>query len=327
MFKTAVAATVIASVAASYSASTPEELKALFDSFKKEHGRRYTTMEEELSKFGTFVDNLKVVDERNNLELSNGGEAVHGITKFSDWTPEEFSSYLTLDVSNMPNANATLVEVKPYDGPNTLVDWTGKYTGAVKDQGYCGSCWAFAASEQIEADTKRTLGLTYVLSPEQLVDCDTRSSGCNGGWPEWAYDYVKKAGGIEQESDYPYSAYNGRSGSCKATSSKYVVTVTGYNTLGTESQMANYVQSTGTLSICIDASNWSSYRGGILSTCGTSVNHAVQAVGVDATTGGYWKVRNSWGASWGESGYIRLAYGKNTCNISYRSSYTSVAKK
>lgn len=154
------------------------------------------------------------------------------------------------------------------------------------------------------------------------MDCDPKSSGCDGGWPEWAYDYVESVGGIEQNSDYPYSASSGTSGQCNADPSKFVIGVTDYYTLGSESEMASHVKSTGPLSICIDASTWSTYSGGIMSACGNQINHAVQAVGVDDSSGGYWKVRNSWGTGWGEAGFIRLAYGQNTCNIDYDASYT-----
>jgi C1A family cysteine protease len=112
-----------------------------------------------------------------------------------------------------------------------LVDWSGKLTTPVKDQGYCGSCWAFSATEQIESDAIRTLGVTYLLSPEQITQCDKTSSGCNGGWSENAYNYVKSAGGLETEANYPYTSYNGKTGTCSAVSSKFVVTVTGYKTL------------------------------------------------------------------------------------------------
>ena len=88
--------------------------------------------------------------------------------------------------------------------------------------------------------------------------------------------------------------------------------------------MASYVGSTGPLSIIVDASAWSSYTGGILSTCGTSLDHAVQAVGID-TAAGYWKVRNSWGTSWGEAGFIRLAYGKNLCGLTSDANYAATA--
>ena len=92
-----------------------------------------------------------------------------------------------------------------------------------------------------------------------------------------------------------------------------------------ESAMASYVQSTGPLSVCLDASSWNSYTGGIMSTCTKNVDHCVQAVGVD--TSSYWKVRNSWGTSWGESGYIRLKYGSNTCAIANDPTYVTVGKK
>ena len=116
---------------------------------------------------------------------------------------------------------------------------------------------------------------------------------------------------------------------CKANAAKFVVDVDtwaqidGSDASVIESSMASYVQSTGPLSIVVDASSWSDYTGGIMSVCGQDIDHAVQAVGVDASSGGYWKVRNSWGPSWGESGFIRLSYGQNTCDLTYLSTYTS----
>lgn len=172
----------------------------------------------------------------------------------------------------------------------------------------------------------RQLGKTWTLSAEQLIQCDTSSYGCNGGMPERAYNYVKNVGGVETDIDYPYTSYKGVTGSCSVDPSKFVVTVKSFTSLtGGETAMASYVQKTGPLSVCIDASSWNSYTGGIMSTCGKNIDHCVQAVGVDACFEGYWKVRNSWGSSWGENGYIRLAYGKNTCNIAYDPTYASVA--
>jgi len=214
------------------------------------------------------------------------------------------------------------------DATMGLVDWSGKLTSAVKDQGYCGSCWAFSATEQIESDSIRTLGAktTDILSPEQITQCDSTSSGCNGGWTEHAYNYVKRAGGIETEGDYPYTSSKGVTGTCHEDKSKFKVKVNGYTTIKGEDKMATYVQSTGPLSVCVDANSWNSYTGGIMSVCGQSVDHCVQAVGVDASAKGYWKVRNSWNTNWGEAGYIRLAYGKNTCNIASDPTYVAVSK-
>jgi len=326
IYQTAVALALVGATSAALYTENPTHQKYMWESFKNEHGRSYETMEEETLRFGHFLENLKMVDLRNAAEMKNGGSAIHGITRFSDLSQAEFESrYLTADVS-MKSANAETVTLEAPDATTGLVDWSGKLTTPVKDQGYCGSCWAFSAAEQIESDSMRTLGTSYILSPEQIVQCDTTSSGCNGGWTEHAYNYVKKAGGIETDSNYPYTSYQGVTGSCKASSSKFVIGVTGYTTVKGESSMASYVQKTGPLSVCLDASTWNSYKGGIMTSCPNRVDHCVQAVGVDASSSGYWKVRNSWGTSWGESGYIRLAYGKNMCNIANDPTWVAVKK-
>lgn len=297
--------------------SPPESLKLMWEAFKEEHKRFFDTEDEEFRRYGIFLRNLKVIDERNAQEREAGGSAVHDITQFADRTQEEFESLLGwTKLNDSLRGEDTVVEVPPYEGTESFVDWTGKYTTPVKDQGYCGSCWAFAASEQIESDAMRELKTSYVLAPQQMVSCDKKDSGCNGGWQQNAYTYIKNCGGQEQEKDYPYtSGKNGNSGTCQENSNKFVLGVKSYSSVKGESSMGNYVKSTGPLSVVVDASDWSSYRGGIKSSCGKKINHAVQAVGVDTSNGGYWKVRNSWGKSWGESGYIRLAYGQNTCGI------------
>lgn len=165
----------------------------------------------------------------------------------------------------------------------------------MKDQGYCGSCWAFSATEQIESDAMRELQSQYILSPEQITQCTVAAFGCGGGWTESAYNYVMKEGGLATEDVYPYTSYMGTTGTCHDDPSQDVVGITGFTTIQGESNMAAYVQSTGPLSVCVDANNWSSYTGGIMSTCGKQVDHCVQAVGVATGSNGYWKVRNSWG--------------------------------
>jgi len=305
----------------------PSFQQEMWESFKSEYGKTYDS-ETETKRFGYFLENLKIADSRNAEERKAGGSAVFGVTKFSDLTQAEFESrYLTADESMKIVSDDVATFVDQPDTTTGLIDWSGKYTTPVKDQGYCGSCWAFSATEQIESDAMRTLGSKLVLSPEQITQCDKKSQGCNGGWTERAYDYVKSAGGIETNADYPYTSYQGTTGTCKEVPSKYVISVKGYTTIKGETNMATYVQKTGPLSVCVDASKWNSYKGGIMTSCGTRVDHCVQAVGVDASSSGYWKVRNSWGTGWGESGYIRLAYGKNTCAITNDPTYTTVAKK
>jgi len=304
--------------------------KEIWESFKNDFNKNYESMDEENLRFSNFLQMLKLIDERNEMERHTNGSAVHGLTRFSDMSQEEFESkFLNADVTQKaPNSERTFHEdASMPDSSSGLVDWTGKYTTPVKNQQQCGSCWAFSAAEQIESDSMRTLGKKWTLSPEQIVQCDRTSSGCNGGWTEHAYNYVKSNGGLCTESEYPYTSGRGVTGQCQTNSKNdYVVTVSSYSTVRGESSMASYVQKTGPLSVCVDASKWNTYTGGIMSSCGNRVDHCVQAVGVDASNNGYWKVRNSWGVTWGESGFIRLAYGKNMCDITNDPTYVSVKK-
>jgi len=307
-------------------------LEADWETFKATFGKKYANAIEENTRFKHFADNLRAVAHRNSEEVLNNGTAVHGVTQFSDLSQAEFEYGFLTAIPEDGTPKVTQSDNQEPVAMMALVDWTGKYTTGVKDQGYCGSCWAFAATEQIESDAIRTLGLTYTLSAAQVTQCTNGGrDGCNGGWQSSAYNYVKNAGGIETQANYPYSSttYNGVTGTCVANSALFnTVTVSSYATVAGESAMANYVQTKGPLSITVDASNWNTYKTGIMSSCSTSTNHAVQAVGVDTATGGYWKVRNSWSSGWGESGFIRLAYGRNTCAIAtYAASYVSVTKK
>jgi len=154
-----------------------------------------------------------------------------------------------------------------------------------------------------------------VLAPQEIVDCDTGEQGCGGGDPAQAYPWVAQEGGMDTESSYPYT---GEDGTCAFNPANVAVKISsdanGFG--GSENQMAANLASTAPFSIIVDASSWQMYSGGILpaSSCGQSLDHAVIAAGYDLTNG-FWNVRNSWGAGWGESGYIRLQFGQNTCGL------------
>lgn len=124
----------------------------------------------------------------------------------------------------------------------------------------------------------RQKGETVILSPEEVVQCDSTSYGCNGGWSESAYEYVESAGGLSTEDSYPYThaTEQGITGTCQKSEIDPVVGISGYTTVNGESSMASYVTSTGPLSVCLDASSWNSYTGGIMSVCGHSVDHLYQ---------------------------------------------------
>ena len=312
-----------------YTSLSDSEKSELFDEFKAQFGKEYASTEEEEEKFSNFKTFLKLVDERNAQESAKDGTATHGVTIFADLTEDEFKTYLGFKETDTSRARRALkggkkAKVAKYTGDEEVVNWADTYTTGVKDQGYCGSCWAFSATEQIESDSIRAGILTTSdsLSPQQIVSCDTNDYGCNGGNTETAYEYIKKTGGLETNAAYPYTSYFDSDGTCKSSSKKYKVTIEEYYTVSGEEDMENYVKSTGPLSICLAASSWSSYQTGIVSSCDDRVDHCVQVVGVNSKDG-YWIVRNSWGTEWGEGGYIYLKTGENMCDIDYDPTYTS----
>jgi len=149
-------------------------------------------------------------------------------------------------------------------------------------------------------------GSSAILSEQQLVDCSGSygNQGCNGGWPSAALKYVKDKG-IATSSSYPYTA---KTGTCKTQGGSFKISSIG-SAKGC-SALQNGINSRP-ISVCVDASNWSKYSSGVFTNCSTKINHAVLLVGV---AGGNWKIKNSWGTSWGERGYIRLGSG-NTCGV------------
>ena len=305
--------------------------------FKEKHHKVYASLAEERRRFKTFRENLKLIDERNRRET---GTAVHGVTKFADMSQDEFrSGYLHPSPprsSPPPHPSSSQrspgIESKPLPRKASS-DWSGVYTTPIKDQGYCGSCWAFSATEQVESDFMRTFpdAAWFNLSTQQVTSCTPYRlpwvGGCNGGEPEAAFKYAER--GLVAESDYPYTSGNkGVTGACEIPATVRVqVKVVGYTNVASgardEPVMAAYVGSTGPLSVVVDASEWSTYTGGVMNTCGSDLDHAVQVVGVD-TGHETWKVRNSWGTSWGDQGYIYLKYGNNTCGIASDANYVAV---
>jgi len=197
-------------------------------------------------------------------------------------------------------------------------DWTDVATTPIKNQGHCGSCWAFSATEQLESDYILQKGSKVVLAPQELVDCKADRSqrdGCNGGFPADAYEVIEALGGMEVEADYPYAGRNQR---CSFSKPKAKITISDYQSVGKgdENEMKKYVGTTGPLSVCGSASSWSSYRGGVMRSCRSGGGHCFQIAGYGVDNGvEYWKVRNSWGTSFGESGFIRLELGTNLCGI------------
>jgi C1A family cysteine protease len=285
-----------------------------FSSFSAKFGRKYATAQEKANRFEIFKDNLKIIEDLNER---NPG-ASFGITKFADLTSEEFTQqYLTGYKGRSEKLDE--VKVNPVTAIPDAFDWREK--GAVtevKDQSQCGSCWAFSTAANMESTWFLGGNKLVSFSPQQLVDCDTTDQGCNGGLPLNADKYVVKAGGIMTWADYPYYSQNGTSGACKFSKAKVVGKFSSEKSLPTkDTDLQTWMLTGGTPSIAVHAdTTWQHYTGGVLpkpSFC-LAFNHAVLMVGwgVDsASQTPYWIVKNSWGAAWGEKGYIRVTRGTN----------------
>ena len=315
-----------------YASLKGSEKKSLFDDFISKYGKSYADDTEKDTRYANFKKFLELIDERNDNEAKARNTAVHGVTQFADLSEEEISKYLlgykkpSTEGRRQLNFKASKAKVDKYKGTATAVDWSSTYATSVSDQGYCGSCWAYSTAEQMESDAIRAGYLTTddKLSVQQMVSCDTVDLGCLGGNTETAYEYVNGAGGLMLEADYPYTSYFDVSGKCSVSSSKYVLTVDKYYTVDNEDDMIDYVLSNGPLSICAAASSWTSYQSGIVSSCDNEVDHCIQITGVD-TDDNYWIIRNSWGKSWGNDGYIYIKTGEDMCAISNDPTYTKVS--
>ncbi len=209
-------------------------------------------------------------------------------------------------------------------------DWTTK--GAVtpvKNQGQCGSCWSFSTTGSLEGAYYIKYNDLQSFSEQELVSCDTSDNGCNGGWMDAAFDWVKSNGGITTEASYPYTSGTGSTGSCKTSgyTNNANVAPSSYKDVqqGSVSALMTAVyQQPVSVAIQADQAAFKSYSGGVLTgKCGTQLDHGVLAVGYGTLNGvDYWKVKNSWGPSWGDSGYVLIERGSdNKCGILSAASY------
>ncbi|XP_061350732.1 cysteine proteinase 15A-like [Gastrolobium bilobum] len=300
-----------------------------FSTFKTKFGKTYATKEEHDYRFGIFKKNLIRAKSHQKLDPS----AVHGVTKFSDLTPSEFHrQFLGLKPLRLP-VNAKKAPILPTNDLPTDFDWRdrGAVTG-VKNQGSCGSCWAFSTTGALEGAHFLATGELVSLSEQQLVDCDHEcdpedkrscDSGCNGGLMTSAFEYTIKAGGLVREEDYPYT---GRDGTCKFDKSKIAASVSNFSVVSLdEDQIAANLVKNGPLAVGINAVFMQTYIGGVSCPyiCGKHLDHGVLLVGYGAGAYApirfkekpYWIVKNSWGQSWGEEGYYKICRGRNVCGV------------
>jgi len=312
------------------------EAKSLFEDWAAANGRSYATLEEESYRFQLWAAAMEKIIASNDQELSFKLR----MNQFGDLTDDEFKLQIhghkgsCLQIPKLEDLVAPATIVSDVEAPDS-VDWqaSGDVT-PVKNQGQCGSCWAFASTGALECDYSIKKGQLNSLSEQQLVDCTGSygNYGCNGGWWYNAFAYVKQEGGLCSEDSYKYTA---RDGTCKASTcgTKYNpisgdVKVTPDSDSALEAAVAVGCNAVG---VEADQTSFQYYSSGVLTgVCGTSIDHGVLAVGY-GTSGSqkYWKVKNSWGESWGDKGYIYICRdcGKNgaqgECGINMYPYYTT----
>lgn len=335
-----------------------------WEAFKEKYGKSYDSEEREERSRRNFESRKADLERMNEIN----GETVFGITRHADREPGAFAYHrgrrprspekdVRRGIVTMPGAKKESVA--------DVVDWRRDERGVVtpvKNQGQCGSCWAFSATEQIESQMILAGSPAVELSPQQLASCafdpEACCDGCGGGDPAAAYEYlIGGAAGLAPEAFWPYSQSLVPDGECESplctaacdrdvsalrASYEFVgpyAVVSGYAFATPECVQGNCTRQNldalaarleeSPLSVCVNAQAWDDYTGGVLSSdaCGGSgaddIDHCVQLVGYNRPEN-YWILRNSWSSDWGEDGYIRLQFDANTCGVANEATFVQI---
>merc|ERR1712002_619265 len=298
-----------------------------WEQFKARYMKDYEPEEESTRK--TIWANNHAFIKRHNEAYEAGNETYAvGENEYTDLTNMEFASMLTSMQGFKPRAANEM-----FVPQHSEVDWRNDgYVTPVKNQGQCGSCWAFSTTGSLEGQTFKKTGKLVSLSEQNLVDCSTSygNNGCEGGLMDQAFQYIKENPGIDTEKSYPYEAVDG---TCRFKKENVGAEDTGFVdiTEGSEDELQKAVATVGPISVAIDASHFSFqfYHHGVYNEkrCSpTRLDHGVLAVGYGTYKGqDYWLIKNSWGESWGLDGYIMMTRNKkNQCGIATKASYPLV---
>ncbi|XP_007461994.1 PREDICTED: LOW QUALITY PROTEIN: cathepsin F [Lipotes vexillifer] len=298
------------------------KMVSIFKDFVTTYNRTYETTEEARWRMSVFANNMV---RAQRIQALDRGTARYGVTKFSDLTEEEFRTiYLNPLLKEEPGKKMHLAQSIP-DLPPPEWDWRSK--GAVtkvKDQGMCGSCWAFSVTGNVEGQWFLKRGSLLSLSEQELLDCDKVDKACLGGLPSNAYSAIRTLGGLETEDDY---SYHGHLQACSFSAEKAKVYINDSVELSqNEQKLAAWLAKKGPISVAINAFGMQFYRHGISHPlrplCSPwLIDHAVLLVGYgNRSATPFWAIKNSWGTDWGEEGYYYLHRGSGACGVNIMAS-------
>lgn len=326
-------------------------VKTQFNNYIEKFNKGYLLGSDEYEyRLHTFINGL----ERIKRDQENSPSSVHVVNKFTDQTDDEIRTNLGLMSLSPEDVDRACLgkNVPPLDSTNVpdSLDWRKHdppVVTIVRDQHkpvYCGSCWAFSATGNLEGQWALAGNPLVSLSEQSIIDCSKGccdhdgshvcNNGCKGGWQFVAWDDMIKYGGLPSFDDYPYTAKDGQ---CRMSSMKPVAKIANFTCITKEDSaganpddMKAWCAQNGPMSIAMDVSRMMSYKSGIWnpSSCSnTNLDHALLIVGYGTENGTpYWIIKNSWGSDWGEKGYVRMVRGKKKCGVAMAVSSAVVAK-
>jgi len=306
-----------------------------FTNFQERFSKRYSTIQELETRFAIFRKNFIGI-LAHNADFSQN--FTMGVNQFTDLTPEEFRAQYVGGLKAEVGSYGCKAFSSSASGAPSSIDWRTKgAVTSVKDQGQCGSCWTFSATGAVEGAWAISKGQLVDLSEQELVDCATGisygSHGCNGGQMEGAFKFIIENGQCSLSS-YPYTSGTTKTGgSCqKCSAVAHISSCSDVKPNDQISLKAAVAQQPVAVAIEADTRYFQSYSSGVLtsSSCGTNLDHGVLIVGYGSENGiDYYLVKNSWGTTWGDKGYVKIARSSSTndpgiCGIAMDPSFPSV---